>query len=154
MNDRGQHGFTLLEMVCVLAIVGMLVAVLLPLVPRQTSKARLQAYALQAASILKADRAVSVRSGVRVDTQIDAPGRSIRSGAGSDTIRVPDDVDFEALLPRSCNQRPVFSTISFFPDGLSCGGAIVLSRADLRLEVRINWLTGRVDIVSRSLANG
>jgi len=154
MNDRGQHGFTLLEMVCVLAIVGMLVAVLLPLVPRQTSKARLQAYALQAASILKADRAVSVRSGVRVDTQIDAPGRSIRSGAGSDTIRVPDDVDFEALLPRSCNQRQVFSTISFFPDGLSCGGAIVLSRADLRLEVRINWLTGRVDIVSRSLANG
>jgi general secretion pathway protein H len=154
MSDGGQHGFTLLEMVCVLAIVAMLMAVILPLVPRQTSKARLQAYALQAASLLKSDRAVSVRSGVRVDTQIDAPGRLIRSGAGSAAIQVPDDVDFEALLPRSCNQRPVFSTISFFPDGLSCGGAIALSRADLRLEIRINWLTGRVDIVSRSLANG
>lgn len=59
MSDDGQRGFTLLEMVCVLAILAMLVTVLLPSVPRQTSKARLQAYALEAASILKADRAVS-----------------------------------------------------------------------------------------------
>ncbi|MEK9282576.1 MULTISPECIES: prepilin-type N-terminal cleavage/methylation domain-containing protein [unclassified Bradyrhizobium] len=154
MSDDGQRGFTLLEMVCVLAILAMLVTVLLPSVPRQTSKARLQAYALEAASILKADRAVSLRSGVRVDTEIDTSGRSIRSGAGSAAVRVPDDVAFEAVLPRNCNQRPVFSTISFFPDGLSCGGAIAIARADLRLEIRINWLTGRVDIVSRSLANG
>ena len=154
MNDAGQGGFTLLEMVCVLAIVAMLAAVLLPLVPHQTSKARLQAYAQQAASLLKSDRAVSMQSGLRVDTEVDASSRLIRSGAGTAALRLPDDVGFEALLPRSCNQRPVFSTISFFPDGLSCGGAIALSRADLRLEIRINWLTGRVDIVPRSLVNG
>ncbi|MCA1414404.1 MULTISPECIES: prepilin-type N-terminal cleavage/methylation domain-containing protein [Bradyrhizobium] len=153
MND-GQRGFTLLEVVCMLAITGMIAAVLLPFVPRQTSKARLQAYALAAASILKADRAMSVGGGVRVDTLVDPPRRAIHSGASSAAVQVPDDVKFEAILPRSCNQRPVLSAISFFPDGLSCGGAIALWRADLRVEIRINWLTGRIEVVSRSLIKG
>ncbi|MGY3533208.1 general secretion pathway protein H [Bradyrhizobium embrapense] len=136
-----------------LAITGMIVAVLLPSVPRQTSKARLQAYALAAASILKGDRAMSVAGGVRVDTLVDLPGRAIRSVASSAVFQVPDDIKFEAILPRSCNQRPVLSTISFFPDGMSCGGAIALWRADLRLEIRIDWLTGRIEVASRSLVN-
>ena len=54
MNDGAEGGFTLLEMVCVLAIIALLAAVLLPFIPRQTSRARLQAYALQTATLLKA----------------------------------------------------------------------------------------------------
>src|ERR1700748_2852178 len=56
MSDQGERGFTLLEMVCVLAIVALLAAVLLPFIPHETSRARLEAYALQAASLLKAYR--------------------------------------------------------------------------------------------------
>ena len=152
MNEAGQRGFTLLEMVCVLAIIAMLSAVLLPLIPHQTSRARLQAYALQAAALLKSDRAASIRRQVEVATLIDASTRSMRSGADAAVLRFPDDVDVQALLPRSCNQRPTLSTISFFPDGMSCGGAITLARADLRLEIRVNWLTGRTDIVARPYA--
>ena len=152
MNQSCQRGFTLLEMVCVLAIIAMLSAVLLPLIPRQTSRARLQAYALEAAALLKSDRAASIRRQVEVATRIDTPTRTVRSGVGGAVLRFPDDVDVEALLPRSCNQRPTLSTISFFPDGMSCGGAITLARADLRLEIRVNWLTGRTDIVARPYA--
>src|ERR1700738_3522689 len=99
MSDEGQRGFTLLEMVCVLAIIAMLSAVLLPLIPRQTSRARLQAYALEAATLLKSDRAASIRRGAEVATLVDTSARMIRSGASSAALRVPDDVDFEALLP-------------------------------------------------------
>jgi len=152
MNEAGQRGFTLLEMVCVLAIIAMLSAVLLPMIPRQTSRARLQAYALETAALLKSDRAASIRRRVEVATLINTATRTVRSGVGAAVLRVPDDVDFEVLLPRSCNQRPSFSTINFFPDGLSCGGAITLARADLRLEIRVNWLTGRTDIVARPYA--
>jgi len=49
MNEA-QRGFTLLEMVCVIALIAMIAAVLLPFVPRQTSRARLQAFALEAAT--------------------------------------------------------------------------------------------------------
>ncbi|CCD94819.1 putative General secretion pathway protein H, GspH [Bradyrhizobium sp. ORS 375] len=154
MSDARQRGFTLLEMVCVLAIIALVASVALPLLPRQTSRPRLQAYALQAVTLLKSDRASSIRSGTRVDTQIDTSRRLIRAGSGAAALRLPDDVAFAATLPRSCQHRPVLSTISFFPDGLSCGGAITLSRADLSLQIKVNWLTGRIEIVSRALANG
>jgi general secretion pathway protein H len=39
-NDR-ENGFTLLEMVCVLALIAMMAAVLLPFIPHQTSRSRL-----------------------------------------------------------------------------------------------------------------
>jgi general secretion pathway protein H len=68
-------------------------------------------------------------------------------------VRIPDDVDFEAVLPRTCNQRQALQTISFFASGMSCGGTVALTRADVRYEVRVNWLTGRIEIVSRNVAN-
>ena len=148
MIRASQRGFTLLEMVCVLALVAMMAAVLLPFIPQHTSRSRLQAYALQTAALLKADRNTAIRRGMDVATLVDASGRSIRSGASADMVIIPDDVRFEALLPQTCNRRPALSTISFFASGMSCGGAIALTRLDVGYEVRVNWLTGRIEIVS------
>jgi general secretion pathway protein H len=67
-------------------------------------------------------------------------------------ILIPDDVRFEALLPQTCNRRQALSTISFFASGMSCGGAIALTRLDAGYEVRVNWLTGRIEIVSHNSA--
>ena len=150
MNEAGQTGFTLLEMVCAIAIIAIIAAVLLPIVPRNTSRARLQAYALETATLLKSDRNAAIRARADVSTLVDAPSRAIRSGATSQTIRIPDDVRFDALLPQTCQQRAVLSTISFFADGMSCGGTIALARLDIAYEIRVNWLTGRIEIVPRS----
>ena len=83
-----------------LAIIALLTAVLLPFIPRQTSRSRLQAYALQAATLLKADRNAAVRNQTSVATSVRRrrQARAIRSGASRDTIRIPDDVRFDALL--------------------------------------------------------
>jgi len=150
MNEAGQTGFTLLEMVCAIALIAIIAAILLPIAPRHTSRARLQAYALETATLLKFDRNAAIRAGADVSTLVDAPSRAIRSGATSQTIRIPDDVRFDALLPRTCQQRAVLSTISFFADGMSCGGTIALARLDMSYEIRVNWLTGRIEIVPRS----
>jgi general secretion pathway protein H len=149
-----EAGFTLLEMVCALAIVGLMAAVLLPAIPRQTSRTRLEAYAIETAALLKADRNAAIRRRLDVTTQVDAPSRSLRSGASGQTVRVPEDVRFETLLPRNCDNRPVVASISFFASGMSCGGVIVLARLDAGYEIRVNWLTGRIEVVpSPGLAN-
>jgi general secretion pathway protein H len=150
MSDETERGFTLLEMVCVLAVIAMLAAVLLPLIPHQTSRSRLHAYALQAATLLKADRNAAIRHLAEVATLVDAGTRSIHSGVTTEMIRIPDDVQFDSQLPQTCRQRAALSTISFFANGMSCGGTIALTRLDTRYEVRVNWLTGRIEIVSRS----
>ena len=149
-----EAGFTLLEMVCALAIVGLMAAVLLPAIPKQTSRTRLEAYAIETAALLKADRNAAIRRRLDVTTQVDAPSRSLRSGASGQTVRVPKDVRFETLLPRNCDNRPVVASISFFASGMSCGGVIVLAKLDAGYEIRVNWLTGRIEIVpSAGLAN-
>jgi general secretion pathway protein H len=136
--------------VCVLAIVALLAAILLPAVPRGTSHARLEAYAVEAAALLRADRNAAIRRHVAVVTQVDAIGRTIRSGASGRAVRVAGDVAFDALLAERCNDRPTFSTISFFASGMSCGGTIVLTRPGTSYEIRVNWLTGGIEIVPRA----
>src|SRR5580693_3649161 len=153
MSDDSDGGFTLLEMVCVIALIAMLAAVLLPFIPRETSRARLQAYALQTATLLKADRVAAISRQTSVATLVDAGARAIHSGARPDSIRIPDDVRFDAILPQTCRRQAALSTISFFANGTSCGGTIALTRFDTGFEIRVNWLTGRIEIVSRNTAS-
>ena len=143
----GTGGFTLLEVVCVVAIVALLAAIVVPALPRGTSRARLESYAIEAAAMLKADRDAAIRNRMQIVTEIDAPARVVRSGATGRVIRVPDDVRFDAILAARCNQRVAGATIRFFSSGMSCGGAIALTRLGVGYQVRVNWLTGGVEVV-------
>jgi general secretion pathway protein H len=143
----GQDGFTLFEMICVMAIIGMLAAIVLPAIPRETSRPRLEGYALQTAALLNADHNAARRKRMEIATFVDAPARTIRSGADGRAVRLPADVVVEAMLAARCNNRPAGATIRHFPSGMSCGGAIALTRLGTGFQVRVNWLTGGVEVV-------
>jgi general secretion pathway protein H len=147
----GEAGFALIEILCVLAIIGMLAAIILPAIPRATSRARLESYAVETAALLKADRNSALRRQIHVATRIDAASRSIRSGITGRVIRLPSDVSLDAILASRCADRNTGRSIDFFPSGMSCGGTIALSRPGMGFEVRVNWLTGGVEIVSQKL---
>jgi general secretion pathway protein H len=149
LADRGagEGGFTLIEVVCVLAIISLLAAILLPEIPRGTSHARLEAYALEIATVLATDRNAAIHHRESIATEINALGRSVRSGASARTVRVPKDVQFDAALASRCNQREAGSMIVFFSSGMSCGGVIALTRLGAGYQIRVNWLTGGVEIV-------
>src|SRR5258707_14537246 len=55
-NGRGEAGFALIEILCVLAIIGMPAAIILPAIPRATTRAKLESYAVETAALLKGDR--------------------------------------------------------------------------------------------------
>nr|WP_246791566.1 type II secretion system protein GspH [Bradyrhizobium commune] len=138
-------------MVCVLAIMALLVAISLPRMPMATSRPKLEAYAIQIATLLKADRNAAMGRRLSVSAVVDAPGRIVRAGSSGGVVRVPDDVVFDALLPQRCNGREMPSVITFLPSGMSCGGAIRLTRFGSGFDVRVNWLTGGVDIVTQEV---
>ena len=149
-DDLRDRGFTLIEVVCVVAILAILAAMIMPRLPHGTSRARLESYAIATAALLKADRNAAIRTGTSVGTEIDAGSRLVRSGASDRFVRVPDDVDMDALLAARCGERRRGRTILFFSSGMSCGGVIALSRQNVSYEIRVNWMTGGVEVAARN----
>lgn len=143
-------GFTLLEVICVLAIVALLAALILPAMPTGTSRARLEAYAVSVAALLERDRNAAIREQTSIATTLDARTHIVRSGANGSIVQLPGDVAFDAILARRCGARAAGERIDFFPTGMSCGGTIALSRQGVGFQVRVNWLTGGVEIVPTS----
>jgi general secretion pathway protein H len=149
---RACRGFALIELLCVLAIIGLLAAIMLPSIPVATSRTKLEGFAVQTAALLKEDRNAAVARQARVTTRVESATRSIRSGASGRTIRIPADVVMEATLASRCADRIAGNSVDFFPSGMSCGGTIFLSRPGIGLEIRVNWFTGTVEVGPRKSA--
>ena len=148
MTERpAESGFTLLETICVLAVIAMLAAIVLPAIPRATSRTALEAYALKTAALLKSDRNAAVRNGSTVQTELSQLSGTIRSGASGRVVQLPADVTFNAILANQCGGHASGAAIEFLPSGMSCGGTIFLSRPGAGFEIRITWLTGGVEVV-------
>jgi len=149
MTERqAESGFTLLETICVLAVIAMLAAIVLPAIPHATSRTALEAYALKTAALLKSDRNAAVRNGSTVQTELSQLSGTIRSGAsGRVVVQLPADVTFNAILASQCGGHASGAAIEFLPSGMSCGGTIFLSRPGAGFEIRITWLTGGVEVV-------
>src|ERR1700744_3416873 len=139
----------MIEILCVLAIIGMLAAIILPAFPRSTTRTRLESLAVETAALLKADRSAALRRHVQVTTIVAAAERAIRSGSTGHVLRLPSDVTVDAALASRCADREAGRSIDFSPSGMSCGGTIALARPGMGYEIRVNWLTGGVEIVQK-----
>lgn len=147
INEGEQTGFTLLEIVCVLAIIALLAAIALPALPRHTSLPGIEAYALETAALLNADHDAAQRQHRDVATVIDAASHAIRSGASGHMLQWPSDVTVQSLLAARCNRQATAATIRYLASGMSCGGVISLTRDGVGYQVRVNWLTGGAEVV-------
>ena len=143
-----EAGFTLVEAVAVLAIVALLASLALPLWPRETTRPALEAYALRIAALLKADRNAALRGRTRIETLLSPAARLVASGADAGEVQLPADVAFDAIVSQTCAGRHNGSAIDFLPSGMSCGGTIALARPGAAYHVRVNWLTGGVEVVA------
>ena len=81
-------------------------------------------------------------------TELNAADRTIVSGANGGELTLPNDVAFDAILANRCDGRAQGAEIDFLPSGMSCGGTIALARPGAAYHVRVNWLTGGVEIVA------
>ena len=139
-HHSSQAGIILLDVVLTLAIFGLMALLVLPSLPRGTTPSRQGAYAAQIAALMKNDRSAAAR--------VDVENRRVSSGSAGTIVTLPSDVRLEVIASHLCADQPGRFAIRFAPDGRSCGAIVHVAKGELDWRIRVNWLTGMIDIVA------
>lgn len=143
---RSDRGFTLIEMLVVIAIVALLAAFALPRFSSAEAKADLSSTARILAAGLRSTRSLAMAQGRSEAFTVDIAHRLFRAGTGAPQ---PMTKTLDLTLVTASRERldAAVGSIRFYADGSSTGGGISL-RSDTRgALVLVDWLTGRVSIV-------
>ena len=143
-----QAGIVLLDIVIAMAVFALLILLVLPTLPHETTSARLGAYATEVAAVLKTDRSTAARSGHDVATRVDVSNKQIVSGTDGRKITLPSDVTLDLTASDACQLEPGQLGVIFAADGRSCGAVISLAKNGRDWRIRVNWLTGYIDVVA------
>jgi general secretion pathway protein H len=127
-------GFTLLEMIVTLAVLGLVLSVVLAHGPPHSAGFDCRAAARALAQVLRDARADAIGSDRPVQVGLDPRDRSVRI----DGRPAPPLPGGAALAPGSA------TAILFRPDGGSSGGVVVLAEGPASARVVVDWLTGTV----------
>ncbi len=130
-ESAGSSGFTLIEMLVVLAILGLVTGIAFPSVERALYRSAVQRAVTQVMGALAKTRAGAILKGQTTRLQFLPDGRGL-IGFGDQEVRLPADIQ---LLPPS-------DSITFFGDGASTGGRFSLVHGASRTDIAIDPVSG------------
>ena len=143
----GQGGFTLLEMLVVLVIAGLALSVVAFRGPRNSAALDLKGTAAEVAQSLRLARSRAVAANHTVGVTFDVGAHLMRlDGAAAHTLPAAIALAVTATQDNAAGTR--LAAIRFAPDGSSSGGRVELTGNGRRVEVGVDWLTGRVSVAN------
>lgn len=145
-RGRGELGVTLLELIIVLALIGLLLAVVPPLISGGVSTAQLKAGARQLAAGLRRVRSAAITLQRETVLSLDVDARSFKMTGDRRQYHLPKDLELSLYTAESELSGSSVGAIRFFPDGSSTGGRITLAAGKRQFLVDVEWLTGRVSV--------
>ena len=138
-------GFTLVEVLVVLAVVGLALGVVALRGPQRSAALDLRAAAGTVAETLRLARSRAVAGNRTVGVAFDVAGLTLRlDGAAPRGLPPGIAMAVTATLGNTAGDR--LAAIQFAPDGSSSGGRVVLQGGGRRTQVGVEWLTGRVSV--------
>jgi general secretion pathway protein H len=139
------RGFSIFEMVIVVAIISSLTALASTSFAPAAGRARLKAEASTIAAILASARTRAITERLDMSVVIDTRQQSIVSGTPTTIREVPQTLTLSIARPSSSEggEWPQL-TIVFQPEGGASGGDFALSDGTQAVTFHVDWLTGRV----------
>lgn len=144
---RRARGVTLLEILVVLAIMGLLSAVVMPMFGPGVSTAELKSAARQVASGLRLARSEAMATRRETFVTLDLEGRRFMVGTDKREHPLPKDIELKLFTAQKDLVNDKVGAIRFYPDGGSNGGRVTLGAGERKFEVDVDWLTGRIAVL-------
>jgi general secretion pathway protein H len=144
---RRRGGFTLIEMLAVLAIIALLAGLSTQLVRPAAPRLRLEAAARGLCAALRATRARAIAANEEATLVLDLARKSYSSPSVSETL-FPAEARVEISAAKGQRDAGESPGLTFFPGGGATGGEITLELGGNRASIEVNWLSGatRCDI--------
>ncbi len=144
-NSRRQGGFTLLEMIIVIAVLGMALGLVVTRGPMRSQTMEMQATVNQMAQGLRIARSRAIANNAPVRFTVDLPLHSFRIESER-PVALPRSVSIAMTAVSNETVESRLAAIRFYPDGSATGGRIDLAAGQRVAHIGVDWLTGRVSV--------
>jgi len=141
------RGFSMLELLVVLAIMALVTAAVMPMLGKGVSTTELKSAARSLASGLRLARSEAVSQHRQTFLVLDVAGRRFKVDQDPKQYALPRDVELKLYTAQKDLVDESVGAIRFFPDGGSNGGRITVASGERKYEVDVDWLTGRIAIL-------
>ena len=140
------RGFTLIEMLVVLMLIALIAAVTIPTFSG-VSTTELKTAAREVAAGLRLARGQAIAQRTESVLELDVAARSFRVPPDPRVHTLPSGIDLKLFTAQRDLSTDQVGAVRFYPDGGSNGGRITLAAGERKLDVDVDWLTGRVAIL-------
>ncbi len=140
------RGFTLIELIVVLAIMTLMLVIAAPYVSNALPGVALTSAAHDVAAGLRTARSLAISRNREAAFTLDVAAHRFTVDDGRATRSLDAALDITLVTARSELGGETAGTIRFFPDGSSTGGRVTIALDERDYHVDVDWLTGRVSI--------
>ncbi len=143
---RRERGFTLFEVLIVLAIIGLVSAIMAPMIFKGFSGTRARAAAYEIAAALRQARGEAVAANADVAVMVDRARRAYAIETAKPKV-LAATLRLSLYAAQTEQIGADIGGIRFYPDGSATGGQVTVRDETTGYHVDVDWLTGRVSVV-------